>query len=208
MQARAAAGTAIFGSFNYWGKLLFLYIHCFTLCGLFAGLVAPAAGAGLLEYLFASGPFGSQFLGGKETRQNRGHGGTNSTPTSAVVIGNELISTTVQAISSSVTIFFNFSVCPMRTFSRNKINPPCAFTTSVAVRSLNALSAVFFPVTSSGIDNTILWLRRWLKYNVVRMIGVPIEKSSPSIDFRHACRVPTRRLEIILRPLLEVMRMV
>src|SRR6266852_476241 len=102
--------------------------------GLASGLFATAAaGFEPPANRLASGLRGLQSDGGNETRQNFELGCTNSTPISAVPFAPALTSTTVQRISSSVFRFRILTVAPLCTASFSKINPPCAFTSSVKV---------------------------------------------------------------------------
>src|SRR6266852_6483579 len=119
--------------------------------GLASGLFATAAaGFEPPANRLASGLRGLQSDGGNETRQNFELGCTNSTPISAVPFAPALTSTAVQRISSSVFRFRILTVAPLCTASFSKINPPCAFTSSVKVFSVKAAPLERFPVTRNG----------------------------------------------------------
>src|SRR5580700_2909063 len=143
----------------------------FLAMGSFAG---GGSGLGLGANRLASGLRTLQSAGGKETRQKRGLGSANSTPTSETPFAPWLRSTTLQVISSPVVTFVMLRVCPSRRGSCNCSSAPWAFTINVFACSTKGAPLSRLPETRNGTANMTLWLRRWLATGVGRISGALI----------------------------------
>jgi|SRR5450432_476304 hypothetical protein len=104
---------------------------------------------------FASGLRGVQSAGGKAMCQNRGAGSTNSMPTFVTPLSVAPRSTTRQATSSWVVVFFNLSKSSSCTALRDAMDAPCIFTRSV-LHSSDANLPVTPPqvITTSTLTHT------------------------------------------------------
>jgi hypothetical protein len=124
--------------------------------------------------LLASGLRELQSDGGNATRQNLGLGWTNCTATSATPACPGLLSAPSDDFFTRQNVTER-QVLARLTGSRSRMSAPWALTTSVLVRSENAVPSAFWPCTMIPAQRKMRGLRLWLGVFPGRVLGVLME---------------------------------